>query len=464
MANIPPPSGPCVSGLAHSLGSLFSRAGLLPVGPLCVGLVLAACGGGSSEPGQADPSAGSAAGQGAEIGQGDSSSADADPRWQDSPAPLEGANSAGVLTVVDPEFPERPFYKQFGSVPFGKQEFWTFEMRNEGPEAVRILSGQEPCGCTKFIDLRITGADGAPIEDPDRPGRARMFTDLSREKPAVVPPGGTVAMRCKLITSYSRVNEQKLALMRLTTDSRERPYLTFEVGFKSTRSFIFAPERANLLNAPFSAGKSERIKILVDRAGDPERVIDILSTPEGIEAELVEEPFGGEPIWYVDVSVPPVSPRGPIRGSVVLRTTDTEGKGNEGRLELPVIAEVVPDVVPSPRLAAFRTFDLSQGASFTGRITALVPGARLRVLRARFENDLPELFSATLTPIKPFDDGTAIEWQYTAKLSPGHPEGYVSGEVIFELEEAIGGLREDAPQNEVRVRLSGVARPPAVAK
>jgi len=175
---------------------------------------------------------------------------------------------------------------------------------------------------------------------------------------------------------------------------------------------------------------------------------------------LVTETFGGEFIWYVDVSVPPLTPLGQIRGDVVLSTTDENGQGDEGRLELPVVALVVPDVIPSPRLASLRTFNNSTGAEFTGRIVALVPGARLKVLAARVDGDHAGKYTVTFEPVKAFSDGRALEWTYTVKLGPGHPHGYVAGAVVFELEEDFGGLPEGAPANELRVTLSGVARDP----
>lgn len=367
----------------------------------------------------------------------------------------EGATSKGVLEVVNPDNPERPLYKEFGSVPFGDELFWFTTMENTGPEPVILRSAQAACGCTQFMDFTVTDANG---QGPDR---ATPFAASKDRVLATVPAGGQIRMRMKLQTAFSTPNQRKLALMRLSTNSQLEPYMTFEVGFDPDRAFIFAPARANLTNSPVTSGKSERIKILVDRAGDPGRVLDVVSTPEGIEAELVTESFAGEYIWYVNVTVPPLSPLGPIRGDVVLRTTDDDGSGDEGRLELPVIALVVPDVIASPNLVAFRAFDRTVGAEFTGRLAALVPGARLKVNGARFEGDHADKMSVVYSPIKPFDDGRALEWTYTAKMAPGHPQGYVAGSVVFELDESIGGLAEDQASNELRVTLSGVARDPA---
>lgn len=372
----------------------------------------------------------------------------------DGAAPVAGTPGAGVLEVLNPELPERPLYKEFGDVAFGTVLYWTMEMRNVGTAPVNINTAQAACGCTRFMDFTVTDASGSA------PARPTAFTAQAEGALATIPAGGTILMRMKLMSEFSTPNERKLAMMRLSTDSVIKPFLTFEVGFQPTRAFIFAPDRANLLNSPFSSGREKRIKILVDRAGDPERVLGVLSKPEGIEAELITETFAGEYVWYVNVSVPPLSALGTIRGDVILKTTDAEGNGDAGRLKLPVVALVVADVISTPNLAPLRAFDRSVGAEFTGRIVALVPGARLMVMGTRVESEHAEHFSIEATPIKAFQDGRAIEWSYTVKVGPGHPQGFVAGELIFELEEAFGGLPDDVPANELRVRLSGIARDP----
>ena len=413
-------------------------AGLLVVG-------LTACGQGDGTGSSSAPTATpNANGEGQPAGEA--------PVFHQGTPIVEGANSQGVLEVLNPENVDRPLYKEFGNVPFGTDIFWHTTMENTGTEPVIIRSAQAACGCTRFMDFTVTDAEG---NSPDRPTAFAVSEDRAI---ATIPPGGSIQMRMKLLTAFSKANQRKLAMMRLSTDSQLEPYMTFEVGFQPTRAFVFAPASANLTNSPVSSGKSKRIKILVDRAGDPERVLGVVSTPPGIEAELLSETFAGEYIWYVNVSVPPLSKLGPIRGNVVLSTTDEDGNGDEGRLELPVIALVVPDVVASPALVSFRAFDRTVGAEFTGRLAALVPGARLKIKGARFEGEHADKLSVEYTPIKAFDDGRAIEWTYTVKLAPGHPAGYVAGALVFELEEGIGGLPEGQPINEVHVTLSGVAR------
>ncbi|QDV07564.1 hypothetical protein Poly30_30900 [Planctomycetes bacterium Poly30] len=368
--------------------------------------------------------------------------------------PVPGTPGAGLLEVIHPDIEERPLYKEFGDVPFGTDLEWATVLGNTGTAPVVITSAQAACGCTRFMDYTVTDAEG------NRPAYPTAFSIDANKDLATVPAGGTILIRMKLMTKFSKPNQRKLALMRLSTDSVARPYLTFEVGFNPTRAFVFAPDRANLLNAPFSSGKSERTKILVDRGGNPGRVLGVLSTPEGIEAELVTETFGGEYVWYVNVTVPPLSPLGPIRGEVILKTTDENGDGEEGRLELPVVALVVPDVVATPNLAMLRAFDRTKGKEFTGRIAALVPGARIKIESAQLDSVNAEKFEVSYEPVKPFDDGRAIEWSYTIKVLPDHPHGFLSGDLVLKLEESFGGLPETAPQNELRIPLSGNARDP----
>ena len=430
-------------------GSLAFLPAVLTACVLATGLM--ACG-----PDGDHVSGGQAAPANPKTGQqaGNPSGAEA-PSFRNGPPIVEGASSKGVLEIVDPEDPERPLFKDFGKVPYGTDISWYTVMENTGTEPVIIRSAQAACGCTRFMDFTVTDAAG---NSPDRP---TSFAAAENRNIATIPVGGQIKMRMKLFTASTKPNRRKLALMRVSTNSQLHPYMTFEVSLLSSRLFIFAPDSANLTNSPISGGKSKRIKILVDSAGDPERVLGIVSTPDGIEAELITETFAGEYVWYVNVSVLPLTPLGPIRGDVVLSTTDADGNGDKGRLKLPVIASVVPDVIASPSHVSFRAFDRSVGAQFTGLLAALVPGARVKIKSARFEGEHADKFSVEYTPIKAFDDGRAIEWNFTAKLDPGYPAGYIAGSLVFELEESIGGLPESQPKNEIHVPLSGVARDPA---
>lgn len=352
----------------------------------------------------------------------------------------------GLLEVLDPEDPERPHFKNYGELPFGVERRWTTRFRNVGDGPLRILSAQAACGCTHLVELRVT---------PPGATEPTVVRDFRAETLATVPVGGELDLDVQVLTRYSTANQQKLAIFRMGTDSVHEPFTTLEVAFLPTRPFIFAPLEAKLLNTPTSHGGHERIKVLVDRAGNPARVLGIESFPEGLDVELVEESFGGEYVWWVDVRVPPMAPLGVTRGKILLRTTDASGEGEDGRLELQVTAQVVADAVLETPLVALGAVRSSEGKTITTRLTALVPGAKLGVENVRIESSDATGLSARATPVDPDDNGRARIWNVEVSVAPGRPAGFLSGDVVFELDEPIGGARGSADGKELRVRLSG---------
>ena len=370
-------------------------------------------------------------------------------------APSDGASAApevpqvagqGLLETIEPQDPARPFFHDFGELIHGEDLVWTVRFRNAGAGPLKILNAQAACGCTRLDAMSVRDGDG------EAPREIRSF---DREVLATVPAGGELTVDIAILTAFTAANQRKLALFRLTTDSDLEPYLTLELGFLPTRPFIFAPPEARLLNTPTSHGGVARVKVLVDRKETLARVLAIESAPDGVEAELVTESFGGEFVWYVDVRVAPLAPLGVTRGDVVLRTTDRDGEGEDGRLGIPVIAQVVPDVVMGKPLITLGATASSAGAVFESDLNALVPGARLDVLETRVESPQGESISVDVAPVAPDADGRAARWTVRVTLSPGAAPGFVSGDVIFVLDEPVGGAGPDGASTELRVRLSG---------
>lgn len=355
------------------------------------------------------------------------------------------AVGGGQLEVIDPQNPLRPHFRDFGEVPFGIEERFVTTFRNVGDEPLRILSAQAACGCTRVVDALVTPPGGGDEVAPERIGDPAL---------AVVPVGGTVELAIQLITTYSAPNKDKLALVRITTDSALEPYITLEIRFFPSRPFDLAPATAKLLNVPTSHGGEERVKLLVSYPGSPARIHDVVSAPEGLEAELVTETAAGEFVWYVDVRVPPLTPPTALRGDIVLRTTDASGAGEDGRLEIPVVVQVVPDVVLGVPVVAFGRVVRASGRTLETRLSALVPGARIKVLDARLEGEGATGIRLDVVPVEPDGDGRAKVWSVTAEVPAGHPTGGVTGEVVFDLDEPVGGVAEGAATT-LRYRLNG---------
>ncbi|MEM1453231.1 MAG: hypothetical protein AAGI22_29280, partial [Planctomycetota bacterium] len=323
-------------------------------------LTLAACGGGASNDAEgARPGSGSAQGM------------------PELAIPVATETGRGLLEVVDPTYPERPLFHDFGEMIYGERREWITRFRNVGTSPVEVLSAQAACGCTRLFSMTVVPPEG---------GAPTTYKSFDERPITTVPVGGELELNVLVLSQFTTPNQRKLALFRLSTNSDLEPYTTLEVSFLPKRPFIFAPTEAKLLNVPTSHGKEARVKVLVESPGDPGRVLGIESAPEGLEVALVEETFAGEFVWYIDIRVPPLTPLGVIRGAVVLRTTDSLGEGDEGRLSLPLIAQVVADVVMEKPLAALGAFKANEGTVFESRLNALVPGAKMRVLGTRIED------------------------------------------------------------------------------
>ncbi|MDG1983244.1 MAG: DUF1573 domain-containing protein [Planctomycetota bacterium] len=354
----------------------------------------------------------------------------------------------GLLESLDPQDPSRPRFHDFGELIHGDQLTWNARFRNSGAGPLKILAAQAACGCTRLATMTITGPGDLP------PRVIKGFRNAS-DVLATVPPGAELVVAIEILTAFTAANQRKLALFRLTTDSDLEPYITLELGFLPTRPFMFAPTEARLLNTPTSHGGNARVKVIVDRKETRARILSIESAPEGLSTDLVTESFGGEFVWYVDVSVAPLTPLGVIRGDVVLRTTDREGEGEGGRLTIPAIAQVVPDVVLGKPLITLGAVPSSAGATFESELTALVPGARLKVLATRVESSVPMDLGIQTAPINPDSSGRASVWTVQIAMPPGTAPGFISGDVVFVLDEPVGGASPDGPSTELRVRLSG---------
>jgi|GEM_PF-1961676 len=358
---------------------------------------------------------------------------------------VEAVAGQGLLESIDPQDLNRPRFHDFGELIYGDRLTWVARFRNSGRGPLKILNAQAACGCTRLAGMSVQEPGAAP----------RIIRSFRGDVITSVPAGAELEVSIEVITAFTAPNQRKLALFRMTTDSDLDPYVTLELGFLPTRPFMLAPTEARLLNVPTSHGGKARVKIIVDRKETLARILEVESSPDGLGVELVTESFGGEYVWYVDVEVAPLSPLGVTRGQIVLRTTDRDGSGEDGRLEVPVIAQVVPDVVLAKPLVTLGAVASSEGAVFESELNALVPGAKIKVLDTRVESARPVPLEIETRPLQPDADGRAAAWSVRITMPPGAPPGFVAGDVIFVLDEPVGGVGPDGASTEFRVLLSG---------
>ena len=353
--------------------------------------------------------------------------------------------SAGVLEVVDPQEPERPFFHDFGTLDYGEELVWSKTLKNIGPEPVTIRSARGACGCTILHSIVFAGPDGEEIES---------VSDFTHATIGDVPPGGTATLHIKLLTIYSTPNQNKLPLFRVTTNAASEPFLTFELRFFPVQSFIVAPTHLTLDQVPTSHGGEASVKLL---AADPDagaKVHRIVSSPEGLNARLESLVFGGEEIWFLYGTVEPITPMGAIHGEVVLAISDPNGVGDENRISVPVFVRVVPDAVLEPGLVSFAAVEQGAEKTVDAQLVCLIPGSTVDIVEATIDGPTSEHFRTRVEPVRPNADGRAQKWLISTTILETHPADFIQGELVVTLREPLGGLG-GADGSELRTRIGG---------
>lgn len=374
-------------------------------------------------------------------------------------APAPGTSntntSAGVLEVMNPQDPERPFFHDFGEMDFGTEVQWSVTLRNTGGEPLEIQRAQPACGCTRLVSFEVAGPDGESVES---------YSNFKTRPICSVPVGGSVKMRLDILSKHSKPNVSKLALVRISTNSRIDPFHTFELRFLGLKPFIVAPDNLTMHRIPVSHGGETKCRVQVVKPGLPGVVHRIVSAPDGIEARLEAQPFAGETVWTVFATIPPLSPMGTIRGDIVLAVSDENGEGEDGRVTIPVVARVGPDAFLDPGMFTYGAVKPGETRLRQAQLIGLVPGAKLRIIGARIENASADAFTVSYRAADTDEgglkdaDGRSNRWIIDVQLGADHPEGYLGGEVVLTLEEPIGGGSGEMG-TEVRARISGLVKP-----
>lgn len=345
------------------------------------------------------------------------------------------------IVVLHPPDPARPTYHDFGTVSYGEMLEHVFQLANTGPDPVTFLSWQGACSCTSVRDLWY-----------ERPGAEPVHADLESGGDLLELPGDAPArLKIRLDTTKVTPNADKLAILRVRTDSPATPFLTFELHVRAQRLFRLQPASLRLGEVPTSHGGAGVARLLTAERDSPARVLGIARQGERVHARLEETPTGDETLWSVHIEVPPLTPLGVVRDRVVLETTGADGTGSGPPLEIEVWAEVVEDVRFQPRQIRLGTVEGGeQRTAFEGRLEALVPGQRVRVVEASVEGSLAGHVTVTAEPLAPDAVGRSPEW--TIRLSAGEP--LPAGPITADLHLVL----DDEQVPEVRVPIVGQVR------
>lgn len=351
------------------------------------------------------------------------------------------AHSARGLSVVNPAEDPRPYFHDFGLVPFGESATHVFQLRNEAAEPITIRSVQGGCACIRVSRIECVEADGTRRE-----GHLR-----SKEDVLVVPPGALVEMAVRMDTSVLREpNKDKLEILRMATSSDVTPYPTFELHVKSQQLFQITPRRLVLGDVPTSAGAEGVVAIVTAGFGDGASLLEVVQQGQYCEASLEREFVNGENLWTLQVRVRELLPKGPIQDEIVLSTTDEHGQGDLGRERIEVWAQITDDVVLNPRLLSFAAFPAGSVGQAQGKLIALVPGARVTIEEIEIRGPMAEHLHVDSRALAPDASGASQQWELVLSSDESLPAGRFDGELRVRL--------DDSQTPELLVNYSGFVR------
>lgn len=329
----------------------------------------------------------------------------------------------GGFAILNPES-ARDFYFDFKNVVFGEHLRHVYKLKNKEGRPLVIRDMLPSCGCTQ---PRVSYLDstGARVEGRRESGQPVL----------TVPKDAEVDLAVEIDTTLvERMNMDKLTTVRVRTDSATNPYLMLELHLVVVRAFRAVPAKVELFDTPQTAGKSGRADITTDLRGNGSRIKKIDKVEGTFTAELQESQINGETDWILTVTAPPGLPLGPAKGSVTLTTTNADGKGDGAPFTVPILAQVVTDVICEPIMLAKSDVESAAGATLKAEVQALVPGARVKVLDVALEGTDVQRFHASTKPVSPDENGSAAKHALELEVPAGTAIGTYAGKVVVAID------------------------------
>jgi hypothetical protein len=247
-----------------------------------------------------------------------------------------------------------------------------------------------------------------------------------------VPPGGLLEIDVSLDTQQiRRKNADRLSTIRLRTDSSITPFLTLELHVIVEQLIQATPWEINLGEVPTSAGGSMHPTVVptssileVDITNS--RVI----SGEGLHTTFTLEEQLGRKVWLVNAELEPGLKIGPWNGAIKIELSAPTQDPPTRELTVPVRARIVKDITLRPR-RAFLMASNTAGALFT--VQALIPGDRVTITSASITECPEDLFSCTVTPLRPDAQGRAETWNIRVVRGQGRQTSKVDARLMVTL-------------------------------
>jgi len=345
--------------------------------------------------------------------------------------PIRPDASAGLVVQIQPdEDPERPGYFDFGVIENGQFALHTFVLKNMDPRQLIVQKVDSGCGCTVARIMKVED-DGTRT-----PPLAKNPLEL-----IILDPGQVVEIALRVDTDEVKVkNTDKHFMVRVSTDSVDRPYLTLECHLVVDMPWQLAPSSLNLPRIPQGAGATGRVTIKA--LGTSGLLLgDIREIPSGTTATLTRQEQYTDPIWLLEAGFTPPVPLGRQAFSIWIDTVRKDGEPGEP-LQVFVAGTTSPDVAfsperlflrPNPKGVGVKTED---GLGMTiGKLRTHLDGHFLRVVGFQIKGDHADELEFNAVPVRPNPNGSSKEWDLSLIAKDTLSAPSFTGTVVLELDD-----------------------------
>jgi hypothetical protein len=327
------------------------------------------------------------------------------------------------LVILNPTS-ERPYFHDFGKVPYGQTVTHTYQIENRDPVAVTIEDLHPSCSCTA-PRIEYTTESGEVIRG-----------QLRGEPVLTLPPGAIARLKYEVDSHHVRYkNTDKLTMVVLRCDSKNMPFLRLEAHLFVEQAYQVTPEMIGLGDVPVSTGGRGKSDIITGVPGSGYRLLEVLEHSQGLDVRLAEELNAGGTLWQVQVTLAPPLKLGLWEGELQVSSTGPDGTGEGDPLIVAVRARVVPDVVPYPPVLGFLSPSQGSRPRAEGSLRALAPGHRIKIVDAEILGDVPEGLHISYEPDLPDAEGRSSRWQLVLEAPAGLERDLFTGTLRVMLED-----------------------------
>ena len=336
--------------------------------------------------------------------------------------PFTAAARSDALEVLNPMDPTRPFYFALGAIPFDTTVVHEVRMRNLEEVPITIQRTMPACACSRVKRIKTWDAQGNEIK-----GNLGNRGEILR-----VAAGAEFELGILIDAGRVKPNAQKLAILRVHTDSKVQPLFTFEIRFFPEKLFETSRPELNLGDIPLGGGTGDTLQIFSRAALNQALLLDVVETSPGIAAEL-ELITGFDSNWNLHVTTLGLERLGPWQGSVTLSTTDRDGAGAEGRLVIPVLGKVVEPVQLYPPHLTMGSVDSAVGGQTVAEVVGLAPGHHVAVGDLVLEGPSAPYLQVEAIPIAENSFGRAVKVELRLHVLAGAPAGPIDATLTVPL-------------------------------